>query len=58
MAYMFVNILAPLLMILPASLTEHLATLVTLGLCGTALSVALEARSSRRLNPVELLREE
>lgn len=55
MAYMFVKILAPLFTILPTSLTvpaDHLA------LDGMALSVALAARSLRRLNPVELLREE
>jgi ABC-type antimicrobial peptide transport system permease subunit len=61
MAYMFVKILAPLFTILPTSLTvpaDQLATLVTLVLGGMALSVALAARSLRRLNPVELLREE
>ena len=61
MAYMFVKILAPLFTILPTSLTvpaDQLATLVTLVLCGMALSVAVAARSLRRLNPVELLREE
>jgi putative ABC transport system permease protein len=61
MAYMFVKILAPLFTIPPASLTvpaDQLATLVTLVLGGMALSVALAARSLRRLNPVELLREE
>jgi putative ABC transport system permease protein len=61
MAYMFVKILAPLFTILPTSLTvpaDQLVTLVTLVLCGMALSVAVAARSLRRLNPVELLREE
>jgi putative ABC transport system permease protein len=61
MAYMFVKILAPLFTIQPASLTvpaDQLAILVTLVLGGMALSVALAARSLRRLNPVELLREE
>jgi len=61
MAYMFVKILAPLFTILPTSLTvpaDQLATLVTLVLGGMAISVALAARSLRRLNPVELLREE
>jgi len=61
MAYMFVKILAPLFTIQPAALTvpaDQLATLVTLVLGGMALSVALAARSLRRLNPVELLREE
>ena len=61
MAYMFIKILAPLFTIQPASLTvpaDQLAILVTLVLGGMALSVALAARSLRRLNPVELLREE
>jgi putative ABC transport system permease protein len=61
MAYMFVKILAPLFTILPTSLTvpvDQLAILVTLVLGGMAVSVALAARSLRRLNPVELLREE
>jgi ABC-type antimicrobial peptide transport system permease subunit len=61
MAYMFVKILAPLFTIQPASLTvpaDQLATLATLVIGGMVLSVALAARSLRRLNPVELLREE
>ena len=61
MAYMFVKIVAPLFTILPTSLTvpaDQLPTLVTLVLGGMALSVAVAARSLRRLNPVELLREE
>jgi ABC-type antimicrobial peptide transport system permease subunit len=61
MAYMFVKILAPLFTIQPVSLTvpaAQLATLATLVLGGMALSVALAARGLRRLNPVELLREE
>jgi putative ABC transport system permease protein len=61
MAYMFVKILAPLFTILPTSLTvpaDQLVSLVTLVVGGMALSVALAARSLRRLNPVELLREE
>jgi ABC-type antimicrobial peptide transport system permease subunit len=61
MALMFVKILAPLFTIQPAFLTVpagQLATLATLVLGGMALSVALAARSLRRLNPVELLREE
>jgi ABC-type antimicrobial peptide transport system permease subunit len=61
MAYMFVKILAPLFTIQPASLAvpgAQLAILATLVLGGMALSVALAARSLRRLNPVELLREE
>jgi ABC-type antimicrobial peptide transport system permease subunit len=61
MAYMFVKILAPLFTIQPASLAvpgAQLATLATLVLGSMALSVALAARSLRRLNPVELLREE
>jgi ABC-type antimicrobial peptide transport system permease subunit len=36
----------------------QMATMVTLVLGGMGLSVALAARSLRRLNPVELLREE
>ncbi|HEV2028949.1 MAG TPA: FtsX-like permease family protein [Candidatus Dormibacteraeota bacterium] len=61
MAYMFVKILAPLFTIQPAWLTvpaDQLATLITLVLGGMVLSVAIAARSLRRLNPVELLREE
>jgi putative ABC transport system permease protein len=61
MAYMFVKILAPLFTIQPAFLTVpagQLATLATLVLAGMAISVALAARSLRRMNPVELLREE
>ena len=61
MAYMFVQILAPLFTMLATSLTlpaGQLATLVTLVLGGMALSVALAGSSLRRLNPVELLREE
>jgi ABC-type antimicrobial peptide transport system permease subunit len=61
MALMFVKILAPLFTILPTTLAvpaDQLATLVTLVLCGMAVSVALAAGSLRRLNPVELLREE
>ncbi len=60
-AYMSVQILAPLFTILPTSLTlpaGQLATLVMLVLGGMALSIALAARSLRRLDPVELLREE
>ncbi|GAC1504912.1 MAG: hypothetical protein NVS1B3_02340 [Candidatus Dormibacteraceae bacterium] len=56
MDYMIVNIPAPLLTILPKSLTvpaDRLATLVTLVLGGMALSVALAAPG-----PVELLRED
>lgn len=61
MATMFVHILAPLFTIQPSSLTvpvAQLALLATLVLGGMAISVALAARSLRRLNPVELLREE
>ena len=61
MAYMFVKILAPLFTIQPSALAVpagQLAILATLVLGGMALSVALAARSLRRLNPVELLREE
>jgi putative ABC transport system permease protein len=61
MAFMFVKILAPLFTIQPASLAlpaDQLATLATLVLGAMGLSVALAARSLRRLNPVELLREE
>jgi ABC-type antimicrobial peptide transport system permease subunit len=61
MAYMFVKILAPLFTIQPASLTipgDQLVLLATLVLGGMVLSVAVAARSLRRLNPVELLREE
>jgi putative ABC transport system permease protein len=61
MAYMFVKILAPLFTIQPAALTipaTQLATLAMLVLAGMGLSVALAARTLRRLNPVELLREE
>ena len=45
----------------PASLTipgDQLVILATLVLGGMVLSVAVAARSLRRLNPVELLREE
>lgn len=61
MALMFVQILAPLFTIPPASLTVpagELGLLVTLVLGGMGLSVMLAARSLRRINPVELLREE
>jgi len=61
MAYMVVKILAPLFTIQPASLTvpaDQLAMLVTLVMGGMLLSVAIAARNLRRLNPVELLREE
>lgn len=61
MAVMFVQILAPLFTIAPASLTVpagELGLLATLVLGGMGLSVVLAARSLRRLNPVELLREE
>ena len=61
MAVMFVQILSPLFTIPPASLTiptGQLAVLATLVLGGMGLSVLLAARSLRRLNPVELLREE
>jgi ABC-type antimicrobial peptide transport system permease subunit len=61
MAVMFVQILAPLFTIQPSSLTvpgAQLALLATLVLGGMAISVSLAARSLRRLNPVELLREE
>jgi putative ABC transport system permease protein len=61
MAYMFVKILAPLFTIQPSALAVpagQLAILATLVLGGMAVSVALAARSLRRLNPVELLREE
>lgn len=61
MAVMFVQILAPLFTIPPAALTVPAGELVlfaTLILAGMGLSVVLAARSLRRLNPVELLREE
>jgi len=61
MAVMFVQILSPLFTIPPASLTVptgQLTVLATLVLGGMGLSVLLAARSLRRLNPVELLREE
>jgi ABC-type antimicrobial peptide transport system permease subunit len=61
MALMFVQILAPLFTIPPANVTLPLADLgllATLVLAGMGLSVVLAARSLRRLNPVELLREE
>ena len=61
MAMMFVQILAPLFTIQPTTLTvpaSQLALLATLVLGGMAISVALAARSLRRINPVELLREE
>ena len=61
MAAMFVQILSPLFTIPPTSLavpTGQLALLATLVLGGMGLSVLLAARSLRRLNPVELLREE
>jgi len=61
MAVMFVQVLTPLFTIPPTSLTVpagQLAVLATLVLGGMGLSVLLAARSLRRLNPVELLREE
>jgi putative ABC transport system permease protein len=61
MAAMFVQILAPLFTVPPPSLTipaGDLGLLATLVLAGMGLSVVLAARSLRRLNPVELLREE
>jgi putative ABC transport system permease protein len=61
MAVMFVQILAPLFTIQPSMLTvpgAQLVVLATLVLGGMAISVALAARSLRRINPVELLREE
>jgi putative ABC transport system permease protein len=61
MAAMFVQILASLFTIPPTSLTVptgQLALLASLVLAGMGLSVLLAARSLRRLNPVELLREE
>lgn len=61
MAYMFVKFLAPLFTSLRTSVTvpaDQLATLVKLVLGGMALSVALAARTLRRLTPVKLLREE
>jgi ABC-type antimicrobial peptide transport system permease subunit len=61
MAVMFVWILAPLFTIPPAALTVpagQLVVLATLVLGGMGVSVLLAARSLRRLNPVELLREE
>jgi putative ABC transport system permease protein len=61
MATMFVQILAPLFTIQPSSLTvplPQLALLATLVLGGMGISVAFATRSLRRLNPVELLREE
>jgi len=61
MAVMFVQILSPLFTIPPTSLTipaGQLIVLATLVLGGMGLSVLLAARSLRRLNPVELLREE
>ncbi|MDQ6773756.1 MAG: FtsX-like permease family protein [Candidatus Dormibacteraeota bacterium] len=61
MGVMFVQILAPLFTIPPTSLAVpalRLGVLSSLVLGGTGLSVLLAARSLRRLNPVELLREE
>ena len=61
MAQMFVQILAPLFTLQPSTLTvpgAQLAVLATFVLGGMALSVALAARNLRRINPVELLREE
>jgi ABC-type antimicrobial peptide transport system permease subunit len=61
MALMFVQILAPIFTIQPSGLTvptSQLAVLATLVLGGMAISVALAARNLRRINPVELLREE
>jgi putative ABC transport system permease protein len=61
MAVMFVQILTPLFTIPPAALAVpagELALFATLVLGGMGISVLLAARSLRRLNPVELLREE
>jgi putative ABC transport system permease protein len=61
MAAMFVQILAPLFTVPPAALAVpagELGLFATLVLAGMGISVLLAARSLRRLNPVELLREE
>ena len=61
MAVMFVQILAPLFTIQPTALTVpagQLATLVVLVLGAMGLAVAIATRNLRRINPVELLREE
>ena len=61
MAVMFVQILAPLFTIQPSTLTVPVAQLVTLAalvLGAMGIAVTLATRSLRRINPVELLREE
>lgn len=61
MAVMFVQILAPLFTIQPSALAvpgPQLATLAVLILGAMGLSVAIATRSLRRINPVELPREE
>jgi putative ABC transport system permease protein len=61
MAVMFIQVLTPLFTIPPNTLTfpvDELALLATLVLGGMSLSALLSARSLRRLNPAELLREE
>ncbi len=61
MALMFVQILTPIFTIAPPALTVpvgQLGVLATLVLGAMGLSVVIAARGLRRLNPVELLREE
>jgi putative ABC transport system permease protein len=61
MATMFVQVLAPIFTIAPSALTVpvgQLGLLATLVLGAMGLSVVIAARGLRRLNPVELLREE
>jgi putative ABC transport system permease protein len=61
MAVMFVQILTPIFTIPPSALTVpmgQLGVLATLVLAAMGLSVVIASRGLRRLNPVELLREE
>ena len=61
MALLFVQILAPIFTIAPSALTVpagQLSLLATLVLGAMGLSVVIASRGLRRLNPVELLREE
>jgi putative ABC transport system permease protein len=61
MALMFVQILTPIFTIAPSALTipaGQLGALATLVVGAMGLSVVIASRGLRRLNPVELLREE
>ena len=61
MALLFVQILAPIFTIAPSALTVpagQLSLLATLVLGAMGISVVIASRGLRRLNPVELLREE